>query len=315
MESEKPRLAIALCTRDRPDELLRASLSISRSCSEAGLEGVCALVVDAGQLDDDVRLRVLSLLQTAAKRVEYIHVKGRVRSLYESRLLSLRRARELGATHVAFFDDDVELLPGYMARLALQLEQMGPAMIGGVDADLRTPGLAKRAWARLSGTSSGEPGLLSGSGFSGSVTLWLGQSDPFLSEYVSGCNMIMDVRVVDQTGPEAAAVFKTYSMGEDLYFAACASRLGTVLIDPELRVRHHFSPRSRESRMEEARQLMVNMAWIARETGRNRLLFGWSIFWLAVRGLLEDLRMRQVRGSTLGMLRAAPDAARFLIGR
>lgn len=308
----RPCLAIALCTRNRPDELLRACQSIAESCIEGSVRTAAALIVDAGPLSERSRAEPLAALAMAADAVEHIDVSGRARSLYESRIIALRRARELGATHVAFFDDDVELLPDYMARLSELLTRSRPAMASGVDVLMRMPSWPTRAWRRLIGVASGDPATLSASGFSGSMVLWPGQTEPFRSEYASGCNMTIEVSVLDLLSPEAERRFETYSLGEDLYFSACA---GDVLIDPGLRVRHHLSPLGREGRSEYGRQLVENTAWLARLGNRSRLRWAWSMFGLAARALLDDLRLGQPRGAVYGMLRGASEAARMLARR
>jgi hypothetical protein len=308
----KGRLVIALCTRGRPDELLRASRSISESCRAGDVTALAVLVIDSGPLSGDQVAEVLAALAGSAERVEHVDVAGRSKSLYQSRIIALRKANELGASHVAFFDDDVELMPDYMSRLA-ELLGRRPALVGGIDVELRMPSRASRAWNRLIGVSSGNAAKLSASGFGGSMPLWSSRTDPFESEYVSGCNMTIDARVLERLSPEADRIFVTYSLGEDLYLSARAAELGAVMIDPRLRVRHHVSPRAREERVEHGRQFMVNSAWLARQTNRSPLMFTWSAVGLAVRALVQDVSLGRPRGKMIGMLKGAREAARLLL--
>jgi hypothetical protein len=87
--------------------------------------------------------------------------------------------------------------------------------------------------------------------------------------------------------------FEGYSLHEDVYLSLEAGRTGPVLIDPKLRIRHHHSPVSRDSRFEVGRMNVLNHFQLLRLYGAGRwrcVLAYLSFLCLIARSTARNLR-------------------------
>lgn len=107
MSAPTPTLAVAVCTRGRPQQL-RATLD----ALDAGAPGVPLLVVDQGDEPSP------ELERRARDDGRLLVVRDDGRGLSRARNLALR---ELDADWIAFVDDDCRVEPGFGAALAAEL--------------------------------------------------------------------------------------------------------------------------------------------------------------------------------------------------
>jgi GT2 family glycosyltransferase len=230
-------LTVAICTRHRPRDLRRCVESLVRT--QPPSVPVEILVIDDGDSPlDPAELRALVLVHGYSFRC--LHNPG-PHGLVHGRMLALREA---AGDVVLFVDDDIEIEPHYLARLAeayaLHPEAAG---IGGVDTLTHGKKPIARLYRRLFLLESGHPGRLSPSGFNGSMEYWLSATQPFPTEFLSGCNMSFRKSALRHVTP--APWLEGYSHGEDMVLSEEARRSGPLFIDPSLQVEHHRSPESR----------------------------------------------------------------------
>lgn len=249
-------LTLAICTRNRHDDVLRCVASIGRQTPDYPVE---VIVVDDGEIPSDVQTQLERRL-AASGFAAFKYVRKRQPGLLRSRMLAVERA---SYETILFVDDDAELTGDYLVRLAAAYERHPQAAgIGGIDPNVR--GNWKwNGFARLILYDSGKPGKLSPSGYGGSMTQWAAMRTPFRTEYLLGCNM--SFRTEALRGMKPVEWLQSYSLGEDLYLSDLAGRYGELWIDPALRVIHRTSPIARDREDQVAYTEIVNHYYLLRQ--------------------------------------------------
>lgn len=301
-------MTLAICTRNRPDDLARCIAAIARQSAYFPLE---VMVVDDGDLspvfvrrlerqlrnggegavgegedggggtgngsrgpregceggdsadgddsrDDSRDPRNGGEVEAGSVRagsagIALTYCRKQEPGLLRSRLLAAERAAH---DVILFVDDDAELAPGYLERLAAWYERHPQAAgVGGIDRNLRTH-WRWELFTRLFLYASRDPGRLSPSSYGGSMTRWGAMRRPFRTEYMLGCNMSFRKRAL--VGLKPAEWLQGYSVGEDLYLSDHAMRSGDLWIDPALQVDHRHSPASRDRDAQVAYTEIVN---------------------------------------------------------
>ncbi|WP_221469239.1 glycosyltransferase family 2 protein [Cohnella nanjingensis] len=285
-------VTLAICTRNRLDDLLRCIASVIRQAPDFPVE---VLLIDDGDMPEPLIASLRRELGHPPFRFAYR--RKQQPGLLLSRIEAVRLA---SCDYVLFVDDDAELEDGYLARLAETYDRHPDAAgIGGIDAALR--GSFKwDLFTRLILYDSGRPGRLSPSGCGGSMTRWSAQSEPFPSEYVLGCNM--SFRKSALAGLPHAEWLTGYSLGEDLYLAAWARRTGEIWIDPRLRVRHHHARTARDKEAAVAYTEVANHYHLLRWRGAAAWRFG-ALLWTSFGLLGRSLVKRSLRGKASGYAR------------
>jgi len=256
-------LSIACCTRDRPAELLRLVNSLIHA--RAALSGVDVelLIIDDGVLQDRVQRLIAEQTGSAGIKLVY-HNKRERPGLLRSRTEALALA---AADWMVFIDDDVELEPNYLSRLVAVIEQ-NPTLagLGGVDVLAPNPSILGFLGRAVLGLESLRLGRLSWGGFPATMSRVRRARRPFASQRLYGCNMafrktaLQDLRVLPG--------FEGYSLYEDAYLSFTAGGNRPLLIDPNLKVRHHHSPASRDGDYEIGRMSVLNHSQLIRLYGR-----------------------------------------------
>lgn len=300
-------LTIAICTKDRPDSLLDVLRTLS-SLPMTSREAVEVLVVLDGavvpsQQECDI----------AAGRIVRLRPKrpDERAGLYASRHVCVQEARgEL----ILFLDDDAHPCPGYLERLQ-ELAAAHPMAqgFGGIDkASLPDrPGRVARAYARVFLLAGSSPGELSPTGFNHSQMTWREQSDPFESEFLHGCNMTF--RRSALRGLPDLSWLSGHACTEDLVISQHAARLGPLLVDPALGVRHLPAEGGRGNAPQRLRTMLVNHALFqAWRADPRPIAQRWSMLGLFLRDMVmpgrKDLNRRQVVSVYLDALRTPPPA-------
>jgi GT2 family glycosyltransferase len=228
-------LDAVVCTRDRPAEL-DACL---RSLAVQQLPPRRVLVVDAGSV-------------AAAPVIDGLEVEV-VRAapgLPRQRNVALARA---DADLVAFFDDDVEIEPGYLGEV-IRFFEARPACVG-VSGNILNDvprALPSTLYRRVFGLADDDGSLRR----SGDVAYLRGPVVPTRVDVISGANMtfrretVAELRFREELGE--------YAYMEDADFALRAGTRGELWMLPTARLVHHVSPRSRLSRSRYVEEVFVN---------------------------------------------------------
>lgn len=326
-----PRLngmTLAICTRNRPDELERCLAAIARQSADVPLE---VLIVDDGELSTEQLRRLERLLASGAVTVRgggseglrggrghagtaFTYCRKTLPGLLHSRITAVEKAAH---EVILFLDDDAELAPGYLMRLAAWYERHSRAAgVGGIDRNLRS-NWRWDLFTRVILYDSRRPGKLSPSGFGGSMTRWGAMRQPFRTEYLLGCNMSFRKRAL--AGLRPVEWLQGYSVGEDLYLSDRAMRSGELWIDPGLQVDHRHSPASRDRDAvvayteivnhhhllklkragiaRHAAHLWTSLGLLARAWARKRWRHRAASYWKAIRFVLADDWRRLTRES------------------
>jgi hypothetical protein len=221
-------LSIAVCTRDRPDDLPRCLRSVTRAALPRAASFVQVLIVDDGALAAACVDELGALVGRWGARFAYARVAG-ARGLFRARLMAR---------------DVAEISPEYLTRLvARYAEWPDAAGIGGVDGLTRPRPFLRRVFDRVFLFDSGQAGRLSPSGFTYSIRSWIGERAAFKSEYLSGSNMSFRRAALGPLGP--VPWLEGYSLGEDVYLSRVAGATGLLWVDPALAIQHHRSPAAR----------------------------------------------------------------------
>jgi GT2 family glycosyltransferase len=258
-------LSVVCCTRDRPQELCRLVNSVIHAYAQQSAVDVELLVVDDGALPDG--LVQLLAEQTGGARIQWVyHNKRQRQGLLRSRIEAVALA-----THewILFFDDDVEIEPGYLSRF-VEIIGQNPNLAGVGGVDLLAPALPTwKLFGRLAvGLEPIRLGRLSFSGFPAHMDRARAARQPFASLRIYGCNMAF--RKTALQGLRMLPAFKGYSLYEDAYLSFEASRTGPLLVDPSLKVRHYHSLSSRDSSLEVGRMSVFNHCQLMRLYGASR---------------------------------------------
>lgn len=240
-----PGLTVALCTYRRPASVARFLASLA----EQDRQPDALVLVDASPDDATervVREHLAASPPTDAERtpaVVYARVEGPLRGLTRQRNLAL----EWVATDlVAFFDDDIVLLPGCLRIMEDAHRALG-GDAAGVGAFVREPVLPRRRlWQlrrALGIVESLEPGRYSRSGFS---TPWgfLPPGDALVEgQWLPGCSMMWRTALARELGFHSE--LEGYAQGEDLEFSLRALRRGKLVMAGAAQVLHLHEPAGR----------------------------------------------------------------------
>jgi GT2 family glycosyltransferase len=278
-------ITVAICTRHRPRDLLRCVTSLART--EPPKVPVEILVIDDGDAPlDPTPLRELALAHGYGFRC--LHNPG-PHGLVHGRMLAIREAQ---GDVVLFVDDDIEMESHYLQRLAEAYARHPEAAgIGGVDTLTQGKRPLARLYRRVFLLESGHPGRLSPSGFNGSMEYWLSATQPFATEFLSGCNMSFRKSALMHATP--APWLEGYSHGEDMVLSEEARRSGPLFAYPSLQVEHHRSPESRVPSVKTAYTTVRNTYFLLelrRSPWWSYPALFWTTFGLALKDALKPRR-------------------------
>src|SRR3954469_11866687 len=117
-------LALVICTYKRPESLKR----FLDSLAEQGYKPDQLIIVDASPNDDtEQMLRQHAGIEALASQLLYFHVCGSLHGLTHQRNFALRRVT---TDLVAFFDDDILLLPGCLREMEKAHRASGDDIVG-----------------------------------------------------------------------------------------------------------------------------------------------------------------------------------------
>jgi GT2 family glycosyltransferase len=284
-------LSIAICTRNRPDDLIRCVSSIAKqTLPEISLE---ILLMDDGELTIAHLLQLSELIQHTS--IELRYYKKLQPGLLNSRMESLTvSSYEL----LLFLDDDVELDVDYLIRLVqIYQHQADISGIGGRDRLIQPAGLVWRIYGRIFLYSSGASGKLSASGYGGSMPEWGAMEHDFSTDYLLGCNM--SFRKSALRGLKAMNWLQSYSLGEDIYLSFVAKQTGKLIVCPQLTVKHNQSAASRDKEDQVAYTEIVNHYFLLKLRNaefKHYIYQLWTALGLIVRAVLKKNLHTRIKG-------------------
>ncbi|WP_018887245.1 glycosyltransferase family 2 protein [Paenibacillus massiliensis] len=251
-------LTIAICTRNREEDLARCAASIAASrMTEPSLQAE-VLVVDDGDLCPKLRAEMNEGLERAGFSFRYYRKDQP--GLWLSRVKTVEIA---AGDIILFLDDDVELPVDYIDNLMRTYrENPDAAGVGGIALGMRNS-LMGTLRCLLSFQQSPFMGRLSLSGQSGSMYNWHRARRTFKSEFFHGCNMSFRREAIRSIKP--VSWLQSYSVGEDLLLSRIARMHGPLLINPVLKLQHHESPSSRDNMEHVAYMRVMNHVHLLRD--------------------------------------------------
>jgi len=302
-------LTIAICTRNRSTDLQRCILSISRANYAYDAQFTEVLIIDEGVTTENVLERIHKILSRAGYKLKYV-ANPSSPGLVHSRILAVQKA---DGEVILFLDDDVEIDKDYLVNL-VRAYKNNPSVIGigGINILATRGNYLSRVYNLIFCYDSGTLGKLSVSGYNGDIVRWPEQTKPFVSEYLSGCNMSFKKQALRDL--EAPPWLRGYSLGEDILVSLIARRSGPLVVDPTLRVKHYRSAVSRPDLDEIAYSAVANFYHFLRLRNAawwNYVFLGWTVLGFVLKDLFRLNRYRMLAGYT----RAVKDVLGHIIRR
>lgn len=268
---------MVVCTRNRPDDIVRAL-----RWTQQIAPGITMLVADAS--DPGTQERVRSSVSACQTATFLACAPGLARQ--RNQALKWLREHRPECAIVHFIDDDTEVLPGYFDAIHQTFAR--DVRIGGVGGVVVGEPLPRfQRIKQLFGLSSSRPGVVLRSGYA-----TLGHYPDWPAgrvERLPGCAMSYRRTAIE--GLAFDDRLEGYSYGEDLFFSYALSESHILMTEPKARVRHHLSPANRSTRASVARDSIPLMHRFVRENRRRGLSV--PAFWRSVMG---DIVLRSVLG-------------------
>lgn len=277
-------LTIAICTRNREDDLSKCVKSIAKQSIEN--KNIEVLIVDDGNLKD----QYISNIKDQLFNFEVNYHKKKSPGLYLSRLKSIEIAK---GDIILFLDDDITLEESYIQYLLDTYEKYpDTAGVGGVDILLPKYSLLRTIYTTFFLYHSQKVGKLSITGLNSSMHKWINKKNVFYTEYLNGCNMSFRKSVINNL-PEVG-FFNNYSLGEDLFTSLYASNNSELLINPDMKVKHFQTQISRDKIENVAKMKVVNHYKMLPflKTGKMKYIF---IYWTYIGMMIASVLKRDFK--------------------
>lgn len=257
---------VAICTRNRPDDLVQALAHVRAIDHEIEI-----LVADAS--DEETRGQVVAAVGTTARCTLLDCRPGLARQRNQG--LAWIRQHRPGVTVVHFIDDDTEVLPGYFGEITSAFDRDPDlAGVGGVVLDQDRPRHVRVK--SLFFLYAERPGVVLPSG---RTTIGHYEGDEAAApEWLPGCAMSYRLPLVGDTAFDDR--LEGYSYAEDMYFSYAVRAHHRLAIAPEARVVHRLSPQNRLSRTRLAHDRVALLHRFVRENkdrGMRTSAFWWSV--------------------------------------
>jgi GT2 family glycosyltransferase len=234
-------LALIVCTYERPASLKRFLDSLASQNYKLDQ----LIIVDSSPNDDtDQMLKQHRGVEALATQFLYFHVSAPLCGLTRQRNFALRWAT---TDLVAFFDDDILLLPGCLHEMETVHRAAGDQVVG-VGAFMQDHHGAprRRLWyvRRLLGMLPDlQPGRYHRSGISVPWIFLEPTNDIVEGDWLPGCAMMWKTAVARESGFYEG--FDGYAHGEDLDFSLRVRGRGKLVLAGAARVIHMLEPHGR----------------------------------------------------------------------
>lgn len=262
-------LSVAICTRNRQNDLFKCINSIVNQSLMKNNIKLNLFVIDDGNLKDDEISNINDLI-ISNKNMKFTYIKKKNPGLFLSRITALENTDD---EILLYLDDDVILDDlDYINKLVSNYNKF-PNMvaIGGVDSSIKFK-YKRKILNFIIGYDSGKAGLLSKSGYGGSMWRWKNEKSIFKTEFLHGCNMSFKTKYLQNGMDTSITWLNDYSLGEDIVLAQFVKDYGDVCIDPSLKVIHNHSLASRDNNFKVAESEVMNHLKILDISQKNKLL-------------------------------------------
>lgn len=291
--------SIIICTRNRIYDLIKCIQSISKSQKTECIKFLELIIIDDGEIGETYIEKIRQIIEESHIELSYIN-KAETKGLWKSRIEGVKVSK---GDIVIFLDDDVEIESNYLEQLYKGYSDFPEAVgIGGIDTALKIR-YTLRLWEILTFLSSTHLGKLSLSGFGGNMAYWIDQPHPFVTEYLSGCNMSYKKKAISLISD--VGWLNNYSIGEDLYLSFLARQSGNLFILPSLKVAHHQSQISRDNIKDIASSRIINhyiLLHIYKAKINNYLCFFISFIGICIESISNRHRKDLLYGYLCGLL-------------
>jgi GT2 family glycosyltransferase len=230
-------LALVICTYKRADSLQRFLDSLAEQDERPDQ----LIIVDASPTDEtEQMLRAYANIESLAYNMLYFRVGGPLKGLPRQRNFALHWVT---TDLVAFFDDDIVLLPGCLKEL-VRVHRAGGDEVAGVGAfaesQIWPPGTIPlwRVRLLLRMMSNLKPGRYHRSGVSTPWVLLEPTEELVEGDWLSGCAMVWKTEIAQSIGFNER--FAGYALGEDLDFSLRVRGRGKLLVAGRARVQHLY---------------------------------------------------------------------------
>lgn len=236
----RPGVAVVVCTCDRPGSLRR----FLRSLAAEDPRPAQLIIVDASSTDDTQGwVTATADAHALADEVQYFRVPSRLAGLTRQRNYALRHVT---TDLVAFFDDDVQLLPGCLREMEAVHRAPGAEAAGvgaRVDAEERHPTALWRVRRFLGVVSTLRPGTYESSGMS--IPWWFADESSGVLEgdFLPGGATMWKTALAREVGFNEA--LEGYALGEDLDFCLRVHGRGKLYMARAAQVKHLRDPHGR----------------------------------------------------------------------
>ena len=276
-------VAVAICTQQRAESLKRFLTSLAAQDRRPNE----LIIVDASE--DDATKQMLDQfgsIASIADRFLYFRVSGHLKGITRQRNFALSAVT---TDLVAFFDDDVELMPGCLREME-RVHREAKQPVAGVGAFMRNQAwpLADswvwRARRRLRLVANLKPGSYHRSGIS--IPWNLPSLDGLIEgDWLPGCAMMWKTAVAQEVGFYDG--FGGYAQGEDLEFSLRARQHGKLFVSGAAHVIHYYESSGRPQHFTKGYMSIYNRFQIHRRTLPDR---SWrDIAWFAYALALDTL--------------------------
>ena len=271
-------VAVAICTHQRPDSLKRFLVSLAlqdRRPDEL-------IIVDASEDGaTEQMLQELPNVDQFAARFLYLRVSGALKGITHQRNFALRW---VSTDLVAFFDDDIELLPNCLREME-RVHRETKQVLAGVGAFM-----CNQAWPlhdswvwrtrqNLGLVPSLQPGRYYRSGIS--VPWNIPSLDGLMEgDWLPGCAMMWKTAIARNVGFNEN--FGGYAVGEDLEFSLRARHFGRLVVSGAARVIHYYEVAGRPDPFKRGYMAIFNRYQIycrafPESTSRNTIWFSYAL--------------------------------------
>lgn len=226
--------ALAICTRNRPQDLEKCLESVSK------LEVLPSLlfVVD-GSTDENSR-GLTDKYRSRLNGVDVRYLRSDLKGLVFARNVALRNLPP-SCLVVHFVDDDTELQQGYLNEINKVLGRKDSDVVGAGGMIMGPPKGRTSALLRVMRLDSDKLGVVLKSGIN------VGSYDcafPIEMDWLPGCSMSFNVPAI--SGLEFDSRRSAWPLGEDVDFGLKARTRGRLVHVPQARILHNLSQTNRD---------------------------------------------------------------------
>jgi GT2 family glycosyltransferase len=273
-----------VCTYQRPQSLRRFLDSLAAQDRRPDE----LIIIDASEdSQTDLMLRWLPTIDTLAGRFLYAHVSGVLKGITHQRNFALRLVT---TDLVAFFDDDIELLPHCLREME-RVHREAEEPVAGVGAFMRNQAWPlSESWTWRTRLRLGlVPDLQPGRYYRSGISIPWNVPNPnglIEGDWLPGCAMMWKTLIARATGFYEG--FEGYAQGEDLEFSLRARAHGKLLVSGDAQVIHFYESNGRPAPFKRGHMAVYNRYQIHRRVlpMRSWRDIAWFSYALAVDTLL-----------------------------